>query len=171
MTSHVPITIRPLEAGDRARWAALLTAHGRTYGRNLNAATLNAVWSWLVDDQTPLRALVADHAADGVIGIVQYQFAYRALAGCMACQLSDLHVERAWRGHGIGRRLIEGVRAAARDNGCAVVRWLGRESNHAARRLYDSLDARTDFVQYELAVADGAIRRNRPPARRGRRRA
>ena len=171
MTGDYPITIRPLAAGDRARWAELLAAHGGTYGRTLSAATLGIVWAWLIDDGTPLRALVAVDAAAGVVGIVHYQPAYRSLAGKMSCQLSDLHVAAAWRGHGIGRRLIEGVRAAARDDGCAVVRWLARETNHEARRLYDRLDARTDFVQYELPVADVAIRRNRPPAPRGRRRA
>ena len=171
MVQNDSIAIRPLEAGDRTRWADLLFDHGRIYGRTLCAATVDTVWGWLVDDGTPLQALVAVDAVGGVVGIVHYQPAYRSLAGSLSCQLSDLHVAAPWRGLGIGRRLIEGVHAAARDDGCVVVRWLTRESNIAARRLYDSLDARSDFVQYELPVADGPIRRNRRPAPRGRRRA
>ena len=171
MTQHDQITIRPLEAGDRVRWADLLIAHGRSYGRTLGAATVDTVWGWLADDDAPLKALVAVEAVGRVVGIVHYQPAYRSLAGSLSCQLSDLHVAADWRRRGIGRRLIEGVQAAARDDGFTVVRWLARESNHGARRLYDSLDARTDVVRYELPVADGAIRRNLPPAPRGRRRA
>jgi len=171
MTPHDQITIRPLEADDRARWAELLAAHGRTYGRTLGAATLDIVWGWLADDGAALKALVAVDAAAGVVGIVHYQPAYRSLAGSLSCQLSDLHVDAAWRGRGIGRQLIEGVHAAARDDGFAVLRWLARESNHAARRLYESLDARTDFVQYELPLNDVSVRRNRRPAPRERRRA
>jgi len=171
MTKHDPITIRQLEADDRARWADLMMAHGRIYGRTLATETLDTVWGWLTDDETPLQALVAVEPGAGVVGIVHYQPAYRSLAGTRSCQLSELHVDGAWRGRGIGRRLIESVQTAARDEGYPVVRWLALESNLAARRLYDSLDARTEFVQYELPVADGAIRRSPRQAPRGRRRA
>jgi ribosomal protein S18 acetylase RimI-like enzyme len=171
MAQENAITIRPLEADDRGRWAELLAAHGRVYGRTLGPATLDIVWGWLAEPGATLKALVAVDAAAGVVGIVHYQPAYRSLAGSLSCQLSDLHVAAAWRGRGIGRRLIEDVRAAARDEGFAVLRWLARESNHAARELYDSLDARTDFVQYELPLNDVSLRRNRPPTPRERRRA
>ncbi|MCP4330501.1 MAG: GNAT family N-acetyltransferase [Alphaproteobacteria bacterium] len=156
MTASDDISIRPIALADRPRWAALLMAHGRTYGLDLGTATIETTWAWIADRRASLKALVAVDSAGEIVGIVHYQLMYRSLAGSMSCYLSDLYVAPSSRGRGIGGRLVAAVLEVAGAHGCRNVRWLGHESNQAARRLYDRFAARTDFVLYEVPVGDAS---------------
>ena len=52
------------------------------------------------------------------------------------------------RGTGAGRALIEGVYAAADENGSPDVYWLTQDFNEAGRRLYDRVGTLTPFIKY-----------------------
>jgi GNAT superfamily N-acetyltransferase len=67
-----------------------------------------------------------------------------------ACYLEDLYVDPDRRGHGIGRALIEDLISMARDNGWSRIYWHTRQSNEAARRLYDKFAEADDFVRYRI---------------------
>jgi GNAT superfamily N-acetyltransferase len=62
--------------------------------------------------------------------------------------LQDLFTAKAARGRGIGKALIEGVYAAAREAGCARVYWQTHETNHTAMRLYDQVAEKSGFIVY-----------------------
>ena len=50
------------------------------------------------------------------------------------------------------RALIEAIYDEARRRGLARVHWLTKESNHAARKLYDKLASYDGFVQYRRKI-------------------
>ena len=68
------------------------------------------------------------------------------------CYLSDLYVEPAIRGGGVGRALIDHVFQFARSNDIPNVRWLTQDYNTAARKLYDTYGEKSDFILYSFPV-------------------
>jgi len=64
------------------------------------------------------------------------------------CYLQDLFTSPDVRGRGVGRALIEGVYAQARDAGARRVYWQTQEDNAAARRLYDQVARHIGFIAY-----------------------
>jgi ribosomal protein S18 acetylase RimI-like enzyme len=71
-----------------------------------------------------------------------------------ACYLEDLYVDPDLRGHGIGRALIEDLIGMARDNGWSRIYWHTRQSNEAARRLYDKFAEADDSSATESSCRD-----------------
>ena len=69
-----------------------------------------------------------------------------------ACYLEDLFVDPDMRGNGIGRALIDDLVRLGRDNGWSRIYWHTRQSNEAARRLYDKFAEADDFVRYRLSL-------------------
>jgi ribosomal protein S18 acetylase RimI-like enzyme len=67
-----------------------------------------------------------------------------------ACYLEDLFVDPEARGQGLGRALIDDLVRLGRDNGWSRIYWHTRQSNEAARRLYDKYAEADDFVRYRL---------------------
>lgn len=54
------------------------------------------------------------------------------------CEIENVVVAPEWRRKGLGQRLVSACLEAARTRNCTSI-WLeARESNHAARRLYES---------------------------------
>jgi GNAT superfamily N-acetyltransferase len=53
------------------------------------------------------------------------------------------------RGTGIGRALIEGVYAKAKEAGAPEVYWMTQEFNATARTLYDRIAEKTPFIVYQ----------------------
>jgi ribosomal protein S18 acetylase RimI-like enzyme len=158
MRRPVAVVVRPLAPSDAEAWRALFLAHGRCYGRDLDPRIVKTTWSWLMDPAEPVYGEVAEICgADrppSVVGIVHYQAMHRTLRGGKVGYLGDLFVHPDHRGQGAGRALIERVLVIARARGWSNVRWLTREDNAPARRLYDSFAPKTDFVLYQIETAE-----------------
>ena len=145
------VTIRPVEAGDRAVWEALFDGYAAYYKTSVTAEGKAAVWDWIFGDAEFWCDLAVD--AGGVaVGMTQYQLMQRSLSGAKVVYLSDLFVRPDLRGGGVGRALIDHVIAFARGRGIANVRWLTQEFNYAGRRLYDTYHPRSDFILYSVPV-------------------
>ena len=93
-------------------------------------------------------AEVGDHVA-GFVGVLtkvsteepdedQTDYAY----------ISDLVVLPSYRGHGLGRHLIQHAEAFARDRGAKVVRVGVLAKNRAARELYRNMG----FADYQVQL-------------------
>jgi GNAT superfamily N-acetyltransferase len=59
--------------------------------------------------------------------------------GGLICQLESVRVAGSERGHGYGTALMEYVRRAARDRGCARIQLTTNARRDAARRFYERL--------------------------------
>ncbi len=80
-------------------------------------------------------------------GCVLLAFVEDKLAGCGAlrpldnatCEMKRLYVRSEWRGHQIGRRLVESLVVFAKTAGYAQLRLDTLHTMHTARALYQSL--------------------------------
>jgi len=144
-----PVSIRPIEAGDRPAWAALWRAYLAFYETAVAEDVFDTTFARLIapghPDQNGLIALATDGRP---VGLVHYIFHAHNWRIEKACYLQDLYVDPATRGTGAGRALIEAVYAAADAAGCPSVWWLTQEFNTTARRLYDRVGVLTPFVKY-----------------------
>ena len=145
------LDIRPIEPTDRAAWAPLWAGYNAFYGRAgataLAPEISDVLWQRFFDPAEPVFALVAEQ--DGqLVGLVHFLFHRSTTRIEPVCYLQDLFTSSEARGQGVGRALIEGVHAQARDAGAKRVYWQTREDNVVARRLYDQVARHLGFIVY-----------------------
>lgn len=145
----MPLTIAPVTEADRPEWEALFRAYAAFYRTDASAAEAR-VWDWIRSETEPYWADIARDAAGTALGLVQYSLMHRSLSGGMVVYLSDLFTLPQARGQGVGRALIDHVRAFARARGYSSVRWLTAETNAPARALYDSYAPASGFILYAI---------------------
>lgn len=143
--------VRPIANDDLAAWRVLWDGYNAFYGRLGDTALPDAItavtWARFFDPAEPVFGLVAE--VDGkVVGLAHHLYHRGTTRIEMSCYLSDLFVDPALRGRGVGRALIEGVCSAARTAGVPRVYWLTHESNAAGRLLYDGVARHQGFIVY-----------------------
>jgi len=112
------LTVRPVSAADRDRWAAMRHALWPDADREELAAEADAYLSgkgFLLE--TVLVAVAAD---DAVVGFAELSLR-RYAEGCSSSPVAYLEawfVEAEWRGRGVGRALVAAAEAWARGRAC-----------------------------------------------------
>lgn len=151
------ISIRPLQATDRAAWQPLWDGYNAFYGRAgetaLPAAITETTWARFHDAAEPVHALVAVDEHGGLLGLAHYLYHRSTTRIEPTCYLQDLFTAPKARGRGIGRALIEAVYAAARQAGVKRVYWQTHTTNAAGRALYDRLARHLGFIVYAHDVS------------------
>ena len=143
--------VRAIERPDRARWEPLWRAYLVFYRAQWSDEVADATFGRIFDPLEPVYALVAQRG-DELIGLTHYLFQRSTWLINSQCYLQDLYVNEAVRGSGVGRALIAGVAAAAKEAGAVRVYWHTHETNAVARRLYDSVAVNTGFIQYRIEL-------------------
>ena len=145
------IAVRPIEASDRPGWEPLWDGYNAFYGRvgetALAREITDTLWQRFFDVAEPVYGLVAEDGGR-VAGLAHYLFHRSTTRIEPVCYLQDLFTSPGLRGRGVGRALIEGVYAQARDAGAKRVYWQTRESNAAGRLLYDKVARHLGFIVY-----------------------
>ena len=145
------ITVRAARADEHPTWAPLWRAYQAFYNVDLPEDVSRSTWQRFFDDAEPMHCDVAE--VDGTVRGLVHSIDHRSCwTKQPSCYLQDLFVEPAFRGHGLGRKLIEHVYAQAKARGCARVHWLTHESNTDAMKLYDRIADKPGFVQYRKAL-------------------
>jgi ribosomal protein S18 acetylase RimI-like enzyme len=106
---------------------------GERQGRGLRAM--------LVDDGR--RAVLVAEAGGRVVGMVTGQLVVSTAEGNGSCWVEDLVVAEAWRGRGLGRRLLEAAEAWARVNGATRLQLVADRDNLPALACYRRLGWRS----------------------------
>ena len=147
------VVIRPLAATDRPQWARLWEAYLAFYQTSVSEAVYTSSFDRLIDPEVrDYNGLVAEQ--DGqLIGLTHYIFHRHGWKLEDVCYLQDLYATPASRGTGVGRKLIEGVYAAADAAGTPTVYWMTDATNSVARRLYDRIAALTPFIKYQRVMS------------------
>jgi GNAT superfamily N-acetyltransferase len=149
------ILIRAIRQDDYTAWTPLWDGYNAFYGRAgataLDPAITAATWQRFFDPAEPVFALVAE--ADGKLaGTTHYLFHRSTTRKELTCYLQDLYTDPAQRGRGVGRALIQGVYAAAKEAGIVRVYWQTHETNTAGRTLYDKVAKHMGFIVYSHDV-------------------
>jgi GNAT superfamily N-acetyltransferase len=142
------VIIRLLRAEDEADWRRLWTGYLTYYETRLPEAVYVSTFARLLgNDPQDFSGLLAE-VGGRPMGLAHYLFHRHGWKVENVCYLQDLYVDPVARGTGLGRRLIEGVYAAADANGTPSVYWLTQDFNAAGRRLYDRIGKLTPFIRY-----------------------
>jgi GNAT superfamily N-acetyltransferase len=149
MAAAQTLIIRPLQAGDEAKWRALWTGYLEFYETTVPEEVYQTTFARLLgDDPQDFSALVAE--LDGkLVGLTHFLFHRHAWKVENVVYLQDLFAAPEARGTGVGRALIEAVYKAADDAGCPTVYWLTQDFNTTARQLYDRIGKKTPFIRYQ----------------------
>ena len=144
------ITIRPLEAGDRAAWEPLFQGYLTFYESSLPGDVIDETWARLMSDDPQFHVgLCAVDAQTGeLVGIAHVLFHSSTWSKTHYCYLEDLFVSPDVRAKGIGRQLIDAVYAEADARECTRTYWATQEFNYRARGLYDQVATKSPFLQY-----------------------
>jgi GNAT superfamily N-acetyltransferase len=141
-------TIRELRTEDREAWEPLWRGYLDFYRATVGDAVTQRTFERVSGGDADFHGLVALDAHGTIVGFAHAVFHPATWSAGPYCYLEDLYVERAGRGTGAGRALIEAVYAEADRRGAGRVYWHTQEYNGAARSLYDTVAHRTSFVMY-----------------------
>ena len=92
----------------------------------------------------PMADVMIAFVGSEPVGFAVFFPTFSTFAGRPGLHLEDLYVEPAWRGRGVGRKLLAHVARIAVDRGCHAVSWLVLTWNEPAIRFYRSLGAEPD---------------------------
>lgn len=151
------VEIRPIAAGDEARWRELWAGYNEFYKRTISEEVTAHQFSRFLDDKVQLycAVAVASNAGSGqeIIGFVTW-FPH-LFTGSIEdiVYLNDLFVDPNQRLSGVGGKLIEHVYKHAKDVlNTKSVYWHTQHFNHRAQLLYVKKGTKTDFVQYSKTL-------------------
>ncbi len=143
-----PCTIRPITAEDRSAWDTLWTDYLNYYKSSVPHAVYDTTFArFFSDDAYEPRCHLAiqGEAPVGLVHFFQHRHCWHTEN---VIYLQDLFVDPAARGTGAGKALIQSVYDTADTNGTPIVYWMTTDDN-PARKLYDQVATRTNFVKYQ----------------------
>lgn len=146
------VTIRPVEAKDRAEWDVLYQGYATFYHVSQTPEMRDTVWGWLMDQTKEVFGFVAENSKGKLIGITHFRSYARPLSASTGGFLDDLFVDPNARGSGAAEALIDAVKADGQKRGWTVIRWITADDNYRARGLYDRLAERTKWVTYDIKL-------------------
>ena len=145
------LELRPAQAGDKERWLVLWQGYLDFYKTLLTSQQTELTWSRILDLDFNMKCVVA--IQDGlVVGFTTYNLQNSTWSENGHCYLEDLFVDPAVRGGGVGRALIDYVKAFAIENKCSRLYWNTDEDNATARKLYDTYSLESGKRQYRISL-------------------
>ena len=139
--------IRHARPGDEADLAFLLEDHERHYGYEAPPGSGNEGAAFLTGGGT--LCLVADDGDSGkLVGFAILNPYFPGPRLTHGLFLKELYVAASARSKGVGEKLIEGIRALAKERGDTRVIWTTGEQNAGSQRFYDRLGMRREKKVY-----------------------
>src|SRR5450755_1262960 len=129
------VIVRRAERRDEKRWRELFDGYCVFYKRTLSEPLTRHTWARIMDDASPIHALVAEDQKGRVIGIANYVIHEHTLGVTPVCYLGDLFVDPAQRATGVGEKLIAWLVAEMKREGWSRFYWHTRLNNYRARGL------------------------------------
>lgn len=137
-TEKGKIAIRPATLSDLDALVRLL---GQLFSIEadfeVDAARQRRGLSMLLDSCGKHRCLLVAEVGGRVVGMASAQCLISTAEGSAAALVEDVVVEAAWRGCGIGRKLLQSLSAWAGDREISRLQLLADRGNAAALRFYE----------------------------------
>jgi GNAT superfamily N-acetyltransferase len=149
----LPMKITRLDENDREAWEVLARGYKDFYETPTTDEEYELAWRRLLADEVVhgLGAYLDGH----LVGIAHYLF-HASVWASTTCYLQDLFTAPEARRGGVARALIEAVAFQAHAKRASRYYWLTRDSNVAARSLYDQVARHVGFIRYDFALANMA---------------
>ena len=148
--NNSPIKIRSIKIEDKDDWKALFQMYADFYKVKINENTVTIVWQWLHTSEHELQGLVGEINSK-VIAFAHFRRMPSPLRGKDIGFLDDLYVHPDFRGQKIGEKLIEQLKQISKDKKWNLVRWITRDNNVRAKKVYDKISNKTNWDVYELS--------------------
>jgi GNAT superfamily N-acetyltransferase len=145
------IKVRKVEASDKARWMELFRGYIVFYKAEIPSEQYELTWNRLMDPNYECHGFIAELNGK-VVGLTHYSFQTSTWAPVNYCYLEDLFTDPDVRGKGVGRALIDEVKAVAEAAGSSRLYWNTDGDNATARKLYDSYVPVSGKVQYRIKL-------------------
>jgi len=147
------LSVRSIKPEDRTAWHELYMAYLRFYESEPDEYSTELLWSRLIKEDPEIQGLVAE--VDGVVvGICHFHYQVTTWSKTWHCYLEDLFVDESSRGKGAAPALMNKVKKLALEHKCSELFWITKESNTVARKLYDKMATKSDFVRYEILLEE-----------------
>ena len=144
------VKIRGIKIEDKNDWKILFQMYADFYKVEINENTVTAVWQWLHTSEHELQGLVGEINSK-VIAFAHFRRMPSPLRGKDIGFLDDLYVHSDFRGKKIGEKLIEQLKQISKDKRWNLVRWITRDNNIRAKKVYDKISNKTNWDVYELS--------------------
>ena len=144
------VKIRGIKIEDKDDWKTLFQMYADFYKVEINENTMTAVWQWLHTSEHELQGLVGEINSK-VIAFAHFRRMPSPLRGKDIGFLDDLYVHPDFRGQKIGEKLIEQLKQISKDKRWNLVRWITRDNNIRAKKVYDKISNKTNWDVYELS--------------------
>ncbi|HTI45978.1 MAG TPA: GNAT family N-acetyltransferase [Casimicrobiaceae bacterium] len=133
---------RPTDVADVHALIAALAQYERL--EHLCVSTEADIAAALFGERPAAEVLIARMEADPrpAAGFALFFHTFSTFTGRPSLWLEDLFVRPERRGLGIGKALLAGLAARARERNCARFEWAVLDWNESAVRFYESLGAR-----------------------------
>ena len=141
--------IRKLVSKDYYGWLRLYMAYAKHYHVTLSDESLSITWGWLMDTAHPTEGVVAENNEE-LVGLAQYRAMPSPLRGHNIGFVDDLIVLPSFRGQRISEKLFEDIQLTGKRLGWKTIRWITRDNNYHARKVYDRIALKTDWNLYEM---------------------
>ena len=145
------IGIRDPQSSDEAAWRVLWAAYLVFYKVDVPEHVTAKTWARIMDplERLSMRVAVVD---DRMAGFAVHHHHDTSWDVRPACYLEDLFVDESIRGFGIGRALIDDLKAICVEKGFGRLYWHTEHDNHRARALYDSYADESGMVCYNIRL-------------------
>jgi GNAT superfamily N-acetyltransferase len=100
----------------------------------------------------PVAEAIVVEAGRQIVGYALYFTTYSTFVGRPGMYLEDLYVQPAWRGQGIGKRLLAEIARQAVERSCGRLEWAVLDWNQPSIDFYQRLGARPldDWTTYRM---------------------
>ena len=137
---------------DEPDWRRLWSGYNSFYKARIPEAVTNFTWQRILDPKSAIfdRLAIFETAVVGFTVSVLHEGTWTSSP---ICYLEDLFVDQNYRGHGLGRLLLEDLVELAKAWGWSRLYWHTQAKN-PARSLYDKFGDADDFMRYKLIFND-----------------
>ena len=148
--NNSPVKIRSIKIEDKNDWKRLFQMYADFYKVKINENIVTIVWQWLHTSEHELQGLVGEINSK-VIAFAHFRRMPSPLRGKDIGFLDDLYVHPDFRGQKISEKLIEQLKQISKDKRWNLVRWITRDNNIRAKKVYDKISNKTNWDVYELS--------------------
>lgn len=143
------ILVRAITAADHDQWLELYSGYIAFCRRAFDAASVETLWQWLMDQKIFCLVAIVDNQ---MVGLAHAKEQLSPLNGKKVGYLDDLFVILPYRGKGVANQLMAHLKLLAESKNWLFIRWITRENNYRAKAFYDKIAKKTIWHTYQLTL-------------------